>query len=149
MYAFLGLIAPLLRIDKPAPLPPYCPEQKTGDTNRMCDEFIHQGLTHDPTVSRRTFRPGAATTAGALPAPAAMAQAKVVETDVNVPMASGVSDSALFHPEGKGRWPAVLVWTDILGLRPVFREMGQRLAAPGYVVLGPNSFYPNAKAPVG
>ena len=67
---------------------------------------------------------------------------------MNVPMASGVSDSALFYPEGKGPWPAVLVWTDILGLRPVFREMGRRLAAEGYVVLVPNPFYRNAKAPV-
>jgi carboxymethylenebutenolidase len=83
-----------------------------------------------------------------LSAPDATAQAKVVETDVNVPMASGVSDSALFYPEGKGSWPAVLVWTDILGLRPVFRELGQRLAAQGYVVLIPNPFYRNAKAPV-
>jgi carboxymethylenebutenolidase len=114
----------------------------------MCDEFIHQGLTHDPTVSRRAFGLGAAATAVALHAPAATAQPKVVQNDVNVPMASGVSDSALFHPEGKGRWPAVLVWTDILGLRPVFREMGQRLAAQGYVVLVPNPFYRNAKAPV-
>ena len=40
------------------------------------------------------------------------------------------------------------MWTDILGLRPVFREMGQRLAAEGYVVLVPNPFYRNAKAPV-
>jgi carboxymethylenebutenolidase len=72
----------------------------------------------------------------------------VVEKDVNVPMASGVSDSALFYPEGKGPWPAVLVWTDILGLRPVFREMGRRLAAEGYLVLVPNPFYRNAKAPI-
>jgi carboxymethylenebutenolidase len=79
---------------------------------------------------------------------AATAQANVVEKDVNVPMAAGVSDSALFYPEGKGTWPAVLVWTDILGLRPVFREMGRRLAAEGYVVLVPNPFYRNAKAPV-
>ena len=78
----------------------------------------------------------------------AAAQDKVVEKDVNVPMASGVSDSALFYPEGKGPWPAVLVWTDILGLRPVFREMGRRLAAEGYVVLVPNPFYRSAKAPV-
>ncbi len=64
------------------------------------------------------------------------------------PWRVGVSDSALFYPEGKGSWPAVLMWTDILGLRPVFREMGQRLAAEGYVVLVPNPFYRNAKAPV-
>ena len=114
----------------------------------MCDEFIHQGLTYDPTVSRRSFVLGSAAAAAVLSAVPAGAQAKVVEKDVNVPMASGVSDSALFYPEGKGPWPAVLVWTDILGLRPVFREMGRRLAAEGYVVLVPNPFYRNAKAPV-
>jgi carboxymethylenebutenolidase len=113
----------------------------------MCDDFIHQGLTHDPTVSRRTFGLAAAATV-VLSSASAVAQAKVVEKDVNVPMASGVSDAALFYPEGKGSWSAVLVWTDILGLRPVFREMGRRLAAEGYVVLVPNPFYRNAKAPV-
>jgi carboxymethylenebutenolidase len=113
----------------------------------MCDDMIHQGLTHDPTVSRRAFGLGAAATL-VLSSSVAAAQGKVVQKDVDVPMASGVADSALFYPEGKGRWPAVLVWTDILGLRPVFREMGQRLAAEGYVVLVPNPFYRNAKAPV-
>jgi carboxymethylenebutenolidase len=113
----------------------------------MCDDFIHQGLTHDPTVSRRAFVVSSAATL-VLGSAAAAAQDKVVEKDVNVPMASGVSDSALFYPEGKGPWPAVLVWTDILGLRPVFREMGRRLAAEGYVVLVPNPFYRNAKAPI-
>jgi carboxymethylenebutenolidase len=113
----------------------------------MCDDLIHQGLTHDPTVSRRAFGLGAAATV-ALHSSVASAQAKVVRKDVNVSMESGVSDSAFFYPEGKGDWPALLVWTDILGLRPVFREMGQRLAAEGYVVLVPNPFYRNAKAPV-
>jgi carboxymethylenebutenolidase len=113
----------------------------------MCDDLIHQGLIHDPTVSRRAFGLGAAATL-VLSSSVATAQAKVLQKDVDVPMASGVADSALFYPEGKGRWPAVLVWTDILGLRPVFREMGQRLAAEGYVVLVPNPFYRNAKAPV-
>jgi carboxymethylenebutenolidase len=113
----------------------------------MCDDLIHQGLTHDPTVSRRTFGLGAAATV-ALRSSIAAAQAKVVQKDVNVTMENGVSDSALFYPEGKGPWPGVLVWTDILGLRPVFRELGARLAAEGYVVLVPNPFYRNAKAPV-
>jgi len=113
----------------------------------MCDDLIHQGLIHDPTVSRRAFGLGAAA-AVILSSAAALGQAEVVEKDVNVPMASGVADSALFYPEGRGSWPAVLVWTDILGLRPVFREMGRRLAAEGYVVLVPNPFYRNAKAPV-
>jgi carboxymethylenebutenolidase len=113
----------------------------------MCDEHIHQGLTYDPTISRRTFSLGAAATA-VLSTAAAHAQSQVVEKDVNVPMASGVADSALFYPAGKGPWPAVLIWTDILGLRPVFRDMGRRLAAQGYVVLVPNPFYRNQKAPI-
>jgi carboxymethylenebutenolidase len=113
----------------------------------MCDEHIHQGLTYDPTISRRSFSLGAAATA-VLTSAAAHAQSQVVEKDVDVPMASGVADSALFYPAGKGPWPAVLIWTDILGLRPVFREMGRRLAAQGYVVLVPNPFYRNQKAPV-
>src|SRR6185369_13836934 len=113
----------------------------------MCDDFIHQGLTHDPTVSRRAFVVSSAASV-VLSSASAAAQAKVMEKDVNVPMASGVSDSALFYPEGKGPWPGVLVWTDILGLRPVFREMGRRLAAEGYVVLVPNPFYRSKKAPI-
>jgi carboxymethylenebutenolidase len=54
----------------------------------------------------------------------------------------------LFHPAGKGDWPAVLIWPDILGLRPVFRELGRRLAAQGYTVLVPNPFYRSKRAPV-
>jgi carboxymethylenebutenolidase len=40
------------------------------------------------------------------------------------------------------------MWPDILGLRPVFREMGKRLAGQGYVVLVPNPYYRTKKAPV-
>jgi carboxymethylenebutenolidase len=54
----------------------------------------------------------------------------------------------LFHPQGQGSWPAVLIWPDIMGLRPAFRDMGRRLAAQGYTVLVPNPFYRSAKAPV-
>jgi carboxymethylenebutenolidase len=113
----------------------------------MCDEFIHQGLTHDPTVSRRTF--GLMTVLGGVAAAAAaQAAAAVVEKDVEVKTPDGTADAALFHPPGQGTWPAVLIWPDILGLRPVFREMGRRLAAQGYVVLVPNPFYRARKAPV-
>ena len=41
----------------------------------------------------------------------------------------------------------MLIWTDIGGLRPVFRDMGRRLAAQGYVVLVPNPFYRKGRAP--
>jgi len=113
----------------------------------MCDDDIHQGLIHDPTVSRRTF--GLMTVAAAGAASAAnAAAAKVVETDVTIRTPDGTADAVLFHPEGKGKWPAVLVWPDVVSLRQVFREMGRRLAAEGYVVLVPNLYYRVKKAPV-
>ncbi len=74
--------------------------------------------------------------------------ASVTETDVIVPTPDGKADAVLFHPAGPGSWPAVLMWPDILGLRPVFREMGRRLAASGYTVLVPNPFYRVKRAPI-
>jgi carboxymethylenebutenolidase len=41
----------------------------------------------------------------------------------------------------------VLVWPDIFGLRPAFRQMGKRLAEEGYSVLVVNPFYRQMKAP--
>jgi carboxymethylenebutenolidase len=113
----------------------------------MCDDEIHQGVTYDPTVSRRTFGLTAVAATG-LAGLARAADASVVEKDVNIMTADGTCDAALFYPAGKGSWPAVVMWPDILGLRPVFREMGRRMAANGYVVLVPNLFYRKAHAPV-
>jgi carboxymethylenebutenolidase len=112
----------------------------------MCDDDIHVGLVYDPKVSRRTFGVLSAVAASGLAASAYAAD--VVEKDVEVKTADGVADSVLFHPAGKGTWPAVLIWTDIAGLRPTFREMGRRLAAQGYVVLVPNPFYRSVKGVV-
>ena len=112
----------------------------------MCDDDNNQGLSFDARLSRRNFGLVAAAAMGAVAAPAFAAG--VVEKDVDVKMADGVADSALFYPEGKGTWPAVLLWTDIAGLRPAFRDMGRRLAAEGYVVLVPNVYYRTRKAPV-
>jgi carboxymethylenebutenolidase len=67
---------------------------------------------------------------------------KVVETDVEVKTADGTCDAVFFHPE-KGKHPGVLIWPDSGGLRPVFREIGRRLASEGYAVLGPESSLPH------
>lgn len=111
----------------------------------MCDD-IHDGLIHDPTVSRRTFGILSAAAAGGLASGAYAAD--VTEKDVQVKTPDGVADAALYHPAGKGPWPGVLIWCDFLSLRPVFREMGRRLAGAGYVVLVPNFYYRSKKAPV-
>src|SRR6188768_1014424 len=112
----------------------------------MCDEFIHPGLVTDSRLSRRSFGLMTAATAGMAASPA-LAQSNVVEKDVAVKTPDGASDSVLYHPAGAGSWPAVLVWPDIMGLRPAFRDMGRRLAGQGYVVLVVNPFYRSAKAP--
>ena len=113
----------------------------------MCDDFIHPGLVSDPRLSRRSFGLMTAATASVVASPA-LAQSNVVEKDVAVKTPDGTSDSVLFHPAGAGSWPAVLIWPDIMGLRPAFRDMGRRLAGQGYVVLVVNPFYRSAKAPV-
>jgi carboxymethylenebutenolidase len=112
----------------------------------MCDDDIHQGLVHDPSVSRRMF--GLMTVAATGVATVARADDRVEERDVTIKTPDGLADAALFYPKGKGKWPAVLVWPDVMSLRPVFRDMGRRLAAAGYVVLVPNLYYRVKKAPV-
>ena len=97
-------------------------------------------------LSRRGFATLTIAAAAGVGAPAAAAE--VVESDVVIKTADGTCDAALFHPAGKGKWPAVLIWPDALGLRPAFRDMGRRLAAEGYVVLVPNPFYRSRPAPV-
>jgi len=111
----------------------------------MCDEFIHPGLVSDSRLSRRAF--GLMTAAVATPG-VALAQATTAATEVTVKTADGACDAVLFHPNAKGKWPAVLVWPDIMGLRPAFRDLGARLAAQGYTVLVVNPFYRSAHAPV-
>jgi carboxymethylenebutenolidase len=120
----------------------------------MCDDDIHQFegtiLATETPLSRRAFglsAAAAASLAATVSASMAHAQATVTEKDVDIKTADGVCDAALFYPAGKGKWPAVLIWTDIGGLRPVFRDMGRRLAAQGYVVLAPNPFYRGGRAP--
>ena len=112
----------------------------------MCDDFIHPGLVEDHRLSRRSF--GLMTAAAAGAPTMALAQANVVEKDVSVKTPDGTCDAALYYPTGQGSWSAVLIWPDIMGLRPAFRDMGRRLAAQGHVVLVPNPFYRSAHAPV-
>jgi carboxymethylenebutenolidase len=70
----------------------------------------------------------------------------VTESDVNVPTPDGTADCYFAHP-ANGTAPGVLMWPDIFGLRPAFRQMGKRLAQSGYSVLVVNPFYRTKKAP--
>ena len=96
-------------------------------------------------VTRRQF--GVVLGAGiALMLPQVANAVAVTESDVNVTTPDGTADCYFVHP-ASGAAAAVLVWPDIFGLRPAFRQMGKRLAESGYSVLVVNPFYRAKKAP--
>ncbi len=53
----------------------------------------------------------------------------------------GVCPAHVFHPDGAGPWPGVLVYMDGIGMRPALQAIGERIAAGGYYVLLPDLFY--------
>jgi len=117
----------------------------------MCDNHTvddnEEFLRRSPLLTRRQFNTLAAgaTLAAMLP-PVANAQT-VTERDVVITTPDGECDACFVHP-ASGSHAAVLMWPDILGLRPAFREMGRRLAQSGYSVLVVNPFYRSAPSPV-
>ena len=110
----------------------------------MCEkDHFEEDLEKYIRAGRVTRRDFGSLTAGAglammLPR-AANAQA-VTEKDVEIKTPDGTCDAYFVHPQS-GAHAAVLVWPDILGLRPAFRQMGKRLAESGYSVLTVNPFY--------
>jgi carboxymethylenebutenolidase len=115
----------------------------------MCDqdhfdedqrEYESRGL-----VTRREF--GALLGAGVVMLlPQVVNAVAVVESDVSVTTPDGTADCYFVHP-ATGAAAGVLMWPDIFGLRPAFRQMGKRLAESGYSVLVVNPFYRAKKAP--
>ena len=116
----------------------------------MCDELTAEDndrLLASDALTRRRFgvMAGAAGLAALLPAPA---DAKdVAGRDIVIDTPDGKADAYFVAPTG-GKHPGVLVWPDIMGLRPAFRQMADRLAQSGYAVLTVNQFYRSAKAPI-
>jgi len=115
----------------------------------MCDqdhfeqdrqEYEARGL-----VTRRQF--GVLLGAGvAMMLPRVANAVAVTESEVNVTTPDGTADCYFVHP-ANGMAPGVLMWPDIFGLRPTFRQMAKRLAESGYSVLVVNPFYRTKKAP--
>ena len=71
---------------------------------------------------------------------------EIEDQEVQIQTQDGTCDAAFIHPKS-GSHPAVVIWPDAFGLRPVMREMAARLAQDGYSVLVPNPFYRVTKAP--
>ena len=115
----------------------------------MCDQdhFEEDRKEYDALglVTRRQF--GVLVGAGiSLMLPQVANAVAVTESDVTVTTPDGTADCYFVHP-ASGTAAAVLVWPDIFGLRPAFRQMGKRLAESGYSVLVVNPFYRVKKAP--
>jgi carboxymethylenebutenolidase len=115
----------------------------------MCDQDHFEQDRQDyealGLVTRRQF--GVLVGAGiSLMLPAVANAVAVTEADVSVTTTDGTADCYFVHPT-TGTAPAVLIWPDIFGLRPAFRQMGKRLAESGYSVLVVNPFYRTKKAP--
>lgn len=115
----------------------------------MCDEdsisdIIEYQLKSG--MSRRSF--GALTVGAGLMSllPRAAGAAVLREGEIEISTPDGSADCYFVHP-ADGAAPGVLVWPDIFGLRPTFRQMGRRLAESGYSVLVVNPFYRTKHAP--
>jgi len=115
----------------------------------MCDqdhfEKDRQDYESRGLVTRKQF--GKLLGAGvAMMLPRVANAAAVAESDVNIVTPDGTADCYFVHPSS-GTVAGVLMWPDIFGLRPAFRQMGKRLAESGYAVLVVNPFYRTKKAP--
>lgn len=109
----------------------------------MCDELTNQDVEEylrRNGVSRRDFNKLGSSAAIAMLLPAVANALDVVEADVTVPTPDGESDCYFVHP-ASGAHAGIIVWPDIMSIRPAFRAMGKRLAESGYSVLVVNPYY--------
>lgn len=111
----------------------------------MCDDLTHvdnerylaQKSPSSPAIdgastrTEQSFVPGANTVIG---------MSAAIETP------DGLADAYFVTPT-EGKYPGILVWPDVMGLRPTFEQMAKRLAQEGYAVLVVNQFYRNTTAP--
>ena len=114
----------------------------------MCDEDTNKDSEdHLRKLSRREFGAVTAATSLAMILPPTANARMIASSEVLIKTRDGVCDALFVHPiEEKS--PAVLMWPDILSLRPAFRLMATRLAESGYAVLCVNPYFRNSKAPV-
>jgi carboxymethylenebutenolidase len=116
----------------------------------MCDELTNRDaeeyLRRNPLTRREFTRRGTAA-AIALMLPPVVNALDVVEEEVMVETPDGEADCYWVHPES-GRHAAVIVWPDVMSIRPAFRAMGKRLAESGYSVLVVNPYYRTARGTI-
>jgi len=114
--------------------------------NDSIDDMIQYNLRSGE-LTRRRFGALSLGVGFAAAMPGMANAVEVTESEVDIKTPDGTADAYFVHPT-KGKSPAVLIWPDIFGLRPAFRQMGKRLAESGYAVLVINPFYRTKKAPI-
>lgn len=62
-------------------------------------------------------------------------------TKIELKTADGICPAYVYRGPGTGPWPAVLMYMDGLGIRPVMHGVAEKLAGYGYFVLLPDLFY--------
>ncbi|HSH97476.1 MAG: dienelactone hydrolase family protein [Methylophilaceae bacterium] len=72
----------------------------------------------------------------------------MTENKIEIQTQDGLMDAWAFHPKSSTRSPAVILHTDIRGVRPTFIAMAEKIAAQGYFVLLPNLYYRVGPAPI-
>ncbi len=72
----------------------------------------------------------------------------MIEEKIEIRTADGSSEGFLYRPEAGSRYPGVIHFTDIGGIRPAHEDMARRLTAEGYAVLMPNVFYRTGRPPL-
>jgi carboxymethylenebutenolidase len=60
---------------------------------------------------------------------------------ITIKTKDGECPAYVSRPAGTGPWPAVLIYMDGIGIRPVMLEFGERLATHGYFALLPDLYY--------
>jgi carboxymethylenebutenolidase len=117
----------------------------------MCDQFTDRDndeyLKKHPAFTRRDFSKLTAGAALAVLFPRVANAAEITRADVLIETPEGEADCYFVHP-ATGKYPGVVIWPDIRGLRTAFKVMGDRLAQSGYSVLVVNPFYRGARAPI-
>ena len=109
----------------------------------MCDKLTEADIqTHIEStgLTRRNFGKASVAAALATALPSHADSHSVTESEVEIDTPDGTADAYFVHP-AEGAHPAVMIWPDVMSIRPAFRAMGKRLAEAGYAVLVVNPYY--------
>lgn len=111
----------------------------------MCDEQTHDD-NERYLATKSQISSGNGSAHSELEQPSRGRHSPVLGMPAAIETPDGIADAFFIAPT-KGKYPGILVWPDVMGLRPAFEQMAQRMAEDGYAVLVVNPFYRNTRAP--